>query len=350
MIQIRLATNDDNQQLIELTSASGMTGEISLRIDRKPDFFKLLNMRGESKVFVALDGDTIIGSICVSQQEVYVGGQITPLQYFADFKIAEPYRNKTIGFRLCRELENHVLSIGADLSFMNYSKGNTKPLRFLSNRKNTPDFENIGIFNIHQFIGKKKKAYHSQHKIEPSQVTDELIEFLNTHYSKYELGSVITKEKLNGTTNFTIQDDNKIIAALCILDTMNAKQNVVTHVSWKMKNLLKIMKPLNHIIGFSKMPSINEPVNMIYIKYMAVNNNEKQLVRFLINHARNIAYEKSYSFVSIGVHEKDPVNSCLKGLFKMTFNSVGMVLSLKDNKELIEKVKLGIPFADYSLV
>ena len=86
MIQYRIATNDDNQQLIELTSASGMMGEISLRIDRKPDFFKLLNMRGESKVFVALEGDTIIGSICVSQQEVYVGGQITPLQYFADFK------------------------------------------------------------------------------------------------------------------------------------------------------------------------------------------------------------------------------------------------------------------------
>ena len=89
---------------------------------------------------------------------------------------------------------------------------------------------------------------------------------------------------------------------------------------------------------------------MIYIKYMAVNSNDKQLIRFLINHARNIAYEKFYSFVSIGVHEKDPVNSCLKGLFKMTFNSVGMVLSLKDNKELIDKVKHGIPFADYSLV
>ena len=350
MIQYRLATNADNQQLIQLTSASGMTGEIALRIDRKPDFFKLLNMRGESKVFVAVDENLIVGSICVSREEVYVDGQIYPLQYFADFKISEPYRNKTIGYRLCKELENYVLEIGADLAFINYAKGNTKPTRFFFNRQNTPDFENIGIFNIHQFIGKKKKAFHPKYKIKSSQISEELIKFLNAHYSKFELGSVVTKEKLEGSIIFTIQENEKIIAALCLLDTMGIKQNVVTGVSWKMKYLLKILNVLNRLFGLSKMPKINEPVSMIYIKYLVVNNNEKQLVRFLIDHARNIAYEKSYSFVSVGVHEKDQLNTCFSGLFKMTFSSVGMVLSLKNNQELIEKVKRGIPFADYSIV
>ena len=327
-----------------------MAGEIALRIDRKPDFFKLLNMRGKSKVFVAVDENIIVGSICVSREDVYVDGRIYPLQYFGDFKISEPYRNKTIGYRLCKELENYVLEIGADLAFINYAKGNTKPTRFFFNRQNTPDFEPIGIFNIHQFIGKKRKAIHPKYKIEPSPITVDLLLFLNSHYRKYVLGSVITKEKLEGTIVFTIQENDKIIAALCLLDTMGVKQNVVTGMSWKMKYLLKILTVLNRIFGLSKMPKINEPVSMIYIKYLAVNNNEKQLVRFMIDHARNVAYEKSYSFVSVGVHEKDPLNTCLIGLFKMTFNSIGMVLSLKNNKALIEKVKCGIPFADYSVV
>lgn len=350
MIHYRLATNADNKQLVELTSASGMAGDIALRIDRKPDFFKLLNMRGQSKVFLALDDDRIVGSICVSLEDVYVGGQIYPLQYFGDFKIAEPYRNKFIGFRLCKELEKHVFAIGADLAFLNYAKGNTKPTRFLSNRPNIPDFESIGMFNIHQFIGKKKKTFHSVYEVKASLVTDNLLAFLNSHFIKYELSNVITSEKLEGTTVFTVQEDTKIIAALCLLDTMKAKQNVVTSVSLKMKYLLKILNSLNSILGLSKMPALNEPVPMIYIKYLAVRNNEKKLVRLLINHARHIAFEKSYSFVSIGVHEKDPLNSCLSFLFKLTFNSVGMVLSLKNNRELIEKVKKGIPFVDYSLV
>ncbi|OFX52963.1 MAG: hypothetical protein A2066_20715 [Bacteroidetes bacterium GWB2_41_8] len=350
MIHYRLATNDDNQQLIELTSASGMTGDIALRIDRKPDFFKLLNMRGESKVFVALDGDRIVGSICVSQEEVYVAGEIHTLQYFGDFKIAESYRNKFIGFRLCESLEKHVLAIGADLAFLNYAKGNNKPVRFLSNRPNIPDFENLGVFNIHQFIGKKKKTYHPKYEIIPGNVTDDLLTFLNNHFKNYELANVITPEKLENTSVFTVQVNGKIIAALCLQDTMNVKQNVVTAVTWKMKYLLKILNSLNSILGLSKMPELNKPVYMIYIKYLAVRNNEKSLVRLLIGHARNIAYKKSYSFVSIGVHEKDPINNCFSGLFKMTFNSAGMVLSLKNNKSLIEKVKHGIPFADYSVV
>jgi hypothetical protein len=61
-------------------------------------------------------------------------------------------------------------------------------------------------------------------------------------------------------------------------------------------------------------------------------------------------YERSYSFVSIGLHEKDPLNTCFSGLLKLTFNSVGMLLSIKDNRSLIEKVKQGVPFEDYSLV
>ena len=98
------------------------------------------------------------------------------------------------------------------------------------------------------------------------------------------------------------------------------------------------------------MPLLNEPVRMMYIKYLAVNFPERQLVKLLINYARNIVYQKSYSFASIGLHEKDPLNKYLPGGIRITFNSVGMLLSIKDNKQLINQVKQGIPFEDYSLV
>jgi GNAT superfamily N-acetyltransferase len=350
MIKYRLATKEDNQQLIELTASSGMMGVTALRIDRKPDFFSLLKLRGESKVFIALDDDTIIGSLCVTLQQVYVGGQIYPFQYIGDFKVAESFRNKGIGLRLCNDMADYVISIGADLAFLNVSKGNTKPISFFKNRPGVPDFENIGIFNIHQFIGKKKKAFHPRYKIEVAAADEETITFLNSYYSKYEMGSVITKEKLEGTHVFSIRENDKVIAGMCLTDTMHVKQNVVTKLSWKMRYPLKIINATGSLLGISKMPMLNEPVRMMYIKYLAVNNREKQMVKLLINHARNIAYEKLYSFVSLGLHQKDPLNSCFAGLLKLTVNSVGMLLSIKDNKALIEKVKQGIPFEDYSLV
>lgn len=350
MIKYRLATNNDNQQLIELTAASGMAGEISLRIDRKPDFFRLLHMRGETKVFVALEDDKIIGSLCVSLQQVYVGGEVFPFYYVGDFKVATSHRNKGIGLQLCNELANYVVPAGADLAFLNVSKGNSKPFSFFKDRPGIPDFDNIGVFKIHQFLGKKKKTRHPQYTIESCPPSGEVIKFFNSHYSQYELGPVITGEKLEGTEIFTVRKEKKIIAAICLLNTMQVKQNVVTGMSWKMKTLISFMNFISLVAGISKMPVLNEPVKMIYIKYLAVNDPDKQLVKFLINHARNIVYERSYTFASIGLHEKDPFNACFSGMIKVTFNSVGMLLSIKDNRSLIEKVKKGIPFEDYSLV
>src|SRR5256885_14029384 len=109
MINYRFATQGDNQQLLELAAATGMIGKTSLRIDRKPDFFKLLNMRGESKVFVALNDNTIVGSLSVSLQHSYIGGQVLPVQYIGDFKVAEAFRGCGIGIQLCKELEKYTL-------------------------------------------------------------------------------------------------------------------------------------------------------------------------------------------------------------------------------------------------
>jgi ribosomal protein S18 acetylase RimI-like enzyme len=327
-----------------------MMGETALRIDRKPNFFKLLNARGESKVFVALDGDTIIGSLCVSLQEVYISGQIFPIHYIGDFKVSESRRNMGVGLQLCNELANYVIAQGADIAFLNVAKGNSKPFSFFKNRPNIPDFENIGIFKIHQFIGKKKRAFYPKNTVEQTLASDELIRFFNEHYCKYQLGSVITEKKLEGTLIFRVCDKNEIIAAMCLHDTMNIKQNIVTKLSWKMRYMLKVLNSLSEVLGISKMPFMNEPVRMIYIKYLAVNNCEKSLVRLLINHARNIAYDRSYSFASIGLHEKDILHKCFSGLSKLTFNSVGMILSIKGNRTLIEKVRQGVPFEDYSMV
>ena len=350
MISYRLATADDNDQLIQLTSSLGMMGDTGLRIDRHPNFFALLEMRGESKVFVAEDSGTIVGCICVSHQQVYVGGKEMPLNYIGDFKVAADYRNKGIGLELCNQLADYLTGLDADLAFLNVSKGNTKPLSFFKDRPNIPDYENIGTFAIHQFIGKRTKLFHSGYHIEPHAVTPELLEFFNRQHSRYELGNVITKEKLAHTDVYAICKNNKILGAMCLVDTMTVKQNVVTKLSFKMKLLLGLLNALHGITGISRMPVVNQPVKMIYIKYLAVEDPATPLAQLLVQHAANIVYDKGYSFVSLGLHEKDPLHQAFKGLQKLSFYSVGMLLSIKDNKHLVATIREGIPFEDYSLV
>ena len=350
MVKFRIATNDDNLKLIQLTASSAMAGNIGLRIDRHPDFFALLKMRGDTKVFVAEENNIIIGAICVSLQKVYVDGEIYPLQYIGDFKIADRYRNQGIGLKLCNEMADYVISNNSDLAFLNVSMGNSKPVSFFKNRPNVPDFDNIGIFKIYQIIGKRLKPAIHKYSIEETLFNDDVLQFLNSHYLNYQLGAVITAEKLSASTIFIIRESKKIIAGMSLVDTMPVKQNVITALSWKLRLVLKIINAFSNILSLSKMPVLGEPVKMLYIKYLAVEPNNMHLVKLLINYARNIAFKKSYSYVSIGLHEKDKFNACLAGLPKLTFKSVGMLLSIKNNRALIKKIKDGVPYEDYSSV
>ena len=350
MIHYRLATPADNEQLIALTALCGMDGEISLRIDRYPNFFSLLQLRGPTNVFVAETSGEIIGCVCVSLQQVYVGKEILPLRYIGDFKVAPAFRNKGVGIELCNQLANYVVAQGADLAFLNVSMGNTKPLSFFKNRPQVPDFENIGVFTIHQFVGKRKPMIKTGLPIESSAVTPELLVFLNAHYRRYELGTVISSEMLAQTEIWVARINGELVSVMCLFDTMRFKQNVVTRVSARLKLLMAAMNAVRHLSGLSRMPSVNKPIGMLYVRFLAINAPGHSIARQMINHARQLAYERTRSFVSLGLHEKDPLNRHLRGMFRLSFKSVGMLLSIRNNETLVKQVQKGIPFEDYSLV
>lgn len=350
MVNYRLANKEDNQQLLELTSSTAMSGKMALRIDRYPNFFDLIKLRGKSKVFVATENNKIVGSICVSLEQVYVNKDIVPLYYISDFKVAQTHRGRGVGLQLTNEVVKYLETENADFAFLNVSKGNKRPFIFFSDRSHYPDFENIGIFKILQFIGSNTTRINTKFNIELSPVNDDVIDFLNQYYSKHELANVITKEKLKESEIYIVRQNNDIVAAMCLIDTMNMKQNIVLKSPRLIRYFIRFTNHFSKVLNISKMPAENEPIKMLYIKYLAVNNNNKDIVKALIKKAKNEAYIKKYSFVSLGLHENDPLIKALPGLFKLTFYSVGMLVSMKNSKGLMNQVKKGVPFKDYSIV
>ncbi len=92
-------------------------------------------------------------------------------------------------------------------------------------------------------------------------------------------------------------------------------------------------------MGTNQLPSVNQPIKMLFIKYLAVKNEDKRLIKSLIRQAQNEVYLKSYSFVSLGLHEKDSLRKRLPKFFRMTFHSIGMLVTMKNNKNLMDLIK-----------
>jgi len=350
MVRYRLADINDNKQLLELTMQAGMPGKMALRIDRHPDFFKLNNLRGKTKVYVAHEEEKIVGSICVSDQIVFINKKKYPLYYISDFKVAQTYRNLGIGLQLTNRVVEYLETQNADFAFLNVSKGNKRPFVFFSDRGHYPDFQSIGTFTTFQYIGSNSKTSNKKYKIELSKVTSEVIEFLNNYYSKYELANVITNDKIKDSELYVVREEHEILAVMSIIDTMHMKQNVVLKMPWHLKGIISIINVFCKLLKLSKLPKENEPIKMLYIKYLAIKKYDKALISALISFAKQQAYNKSYSFVSISVHENDILHKKLSKFMRFTFQSVGMLVSMKDSKKLMKLIKEGMPFRDYSTV
>ncbi len=349
MPSYREATLKDDHSLLKLTSSADMPGIIQLMTNRQPSFFNLVKQRGVSQVIVAEKDDKIIGSICVTHETVFINKKPCKLFYISDFRVEYSHRNKGVGLQMTNAAAEYLEKQDADFTFLNVSKGNKRPFVFFSNRNNYPDFENIGVFNIYQFLGSKKKTNNEFHVVK-TKVNQTIVDFLNEHHGNYQLAPVLDFEQLKNTSIYTIEVNGNLEAVMCIADYNRCKQYVVLKLPWYFKLSISAINLIRTVMGTNQLPSVNQPIKMLFIKYLAVKNEDKRLIKSLIRQAQNEVYLKSYSFVSLGLHEKDSLRKRLPKFFRMTFHSIGMLVTMKNNKNLMDLIKKGIPYKDFSTV
>jgi Acetyltransferase (GNAT) family len=349
-IIIKEATRSDNEGLVYLTSLTPMKGNISIRIDRKPDFFRLLEMRGLSFVIVAELNNDIIGSYSASAVDVFIDGKQEQVYYLGDFRVHPDHRKSTIAARLAKAMLQKLESLNADLLFCTAAYGNDDVIPFFKGRAFIPLAKEVGIFNVLQIIPTPFKTRTAKYHVEEGPFASSGVSFFNNFMTKFQLGSVYSESSLENTTLITASFNNTVIAAITLFDAGHAKQNVLIRLPLYLKSIFKLINAIKTILPVVTLPEINEVVRILYIKSFACEPGHEQALKSLLGRARNIAYEKKYTFLAVGIHEKDPFIKIFSNFPKFTFKSRGFITSLKGRKEKIDSILKGIPFEDYSLV
>jgi len=103
---IRDATSADNQQLIALAAACSMVSDLTIRIDRGPDFFALNRLEGEQwRVGVAERDGMIVGCVAISERLAFVNGRERRTGYVGDLKVHPAHRDTRIADKLSHYAE-----------------------------------------------------------------------------------------------------------------------------------------------------------------------------------------------------------------------------------------------------
>jgi predicted N-acetyltransferase YhbS len=360
-IEIRPADEADNQGLLALTRITPMAGTISLRIDRDPDFFALLRLRGTSKVFVAAREGQIIGCVSVALRTAYISGVPETIAYIGDMKVHPSFSGSLVAMRLIKALEADMRRAGIDLGFCVAANGNHRVMPLFGGRIGTPRWIPLGRFLVHGLMPWPCQGYSKGYTMETAQVADlpAITTLLDRFHRSRQFAPQLQEDEISQTLStsleqpfprtFVARRGQCAVATLTLCDTGAAKRNVLLNAPGALKVALALLGAAAAPFPRFPVPRMGQALRLLNVRYAACEDGHHAALQALLAMARTEAFRHRFTFLMLGLHERDPLQSLVRGIPRFTFLSQAFATSLGDAGGL-EKCVEGIPFEDYALV
>lgn len=335
-----------------------MAGAIGLRIDREPDFFRLLALRGRGTVLVRKEAGEIQGCISVSSRPVWAAGARRTLWYVGDLKVRPGDRSKGVGAVLAVAALNHLLASGADLVGCVVARGNRRVLTFLEGKYQIPPFRSLGPMSVLMVLSSRRDA-RSRFRVREPQKEDapEVAEIYRETTRALELAPVLETEDWKRAMGedpaisqvLVAAENGRIQAAGRLFDVQCAKRHVVTSLPPGLSAMGALLRPLRGLSPALRIPRAGEAVPLLSLRHLCARRGRLDALAALVWEARRRAFAGGFPFVTYGLHERDPFRGAFRRLPRFTVGSEVFLTSLRGNQGLVEEVARGIPVEDYAL-
>ena len=360
-VEIREAGEADNEGLLTLTRITPMAGTISLRIDREPDFFALLRLRGKSKVFVAVRGRQVIGCISVALRTAYISGVPETIAYIGDMKVHPSFSGSLVAVRLIKALEADMRLAGIDVGFCVAADGNHRVMPLFEGRLGMPRWIPLGRFLVYGLLPQPFKSYSKRYLIDAAQLADipAITALLDRFHRSRQFAPQLHEDEIAQILSASLEEpfprafvarrEQRVVATLTLCDTAPVKRNVLLNAPASLKGALALLRVAAAPFPGFHVPRMGQAVRLLSARYATCEDGHRAGLEALVARGRAEAFRHRFTFLMLGLHERDPLRSLVRRIPRFTFSSLALATSL-GNPQGLEKRVEGIPFEDYALV
>jgi GNAT superfamily N-acetyltransferase len=315
-MMVRDATPADNEALVRLAAQCPMAGDVSLCIDRRPDFFALSRLAGDPWRVGVIDGDDgPVACVGVARRRVYVDGRPADVAYVGDLKVHPAHRRRG----LARALAGWAGATAGDLTgpgglaLGTVLAGNAAAERLL--RQLAPDAcrtATVRSYSI-QLLWRRRP---------PRGGLDVRLATLDDEPSMRALWQRLAAARRFApvcdsfplrTVDYLVahRQDGRLAGFLGLWDQHGIKQLRVTGYS---PRLAIARTAFNAVAPLTRAPRLPPPGGQL--RYRTVVNPcapDPATLRALLHHAHD-RLRGDYSFVTIGLDTRDPLTAALRGM------------------------------------
>ena len=317
MIEIREATEEDNQALIELQAKCPQGTNLILKVDSSPDYFARSRSFKDWSVLVAVDDDRIVGSAAYAVDDVSV--ETTPVKraYEYGFMVDPKERRKGIAANLQEHIERYARKKNVDLLTLSIIEDNLPSMNLFTKMgfKKLKDCATFSLM-VHRKLNLTDEA--NVRKAEKNDL-EKIATLINKMYEGYDffhsLGTADLVDFAGRTPGFSLdnvfvfEDSQGIKACLGYCDCVKVRKYVVQRFSLGMKAQMLMLKFASLFAKMPRIPGAGEPLLSYNLTTLAFQDSASMTE--LIKHVNNIALENRIHLLHVPVDMESPAAEVL---------------------------------------
>ncbi|NMB70542.1 MAG: hypothetical protein GYA22_00130 [Bacteroidales bacterium] len=350
MIFIREATEADNEALQQLNREAPMRGNLTIRVERIPDFFAINRRIGPFKTMLAESGNRIAGVLTIARHPAVLQGKVQEIGVIRDIKIHPDFRGSTALYRLLYTFLQYALSQKWDILYATALKGNAKVISLMGGRAGLPFLVPAGHFVQYNLLPKRRYRGTTRYQILTEEPSADLLSFFNNWYARYSFGPLLSAESLQDTVILSAWKNNVRHASIVLQDVSGFRQNVVEDWSFATGLVIRLWQFFHLFLPLPLPPRKGKPLRTLYVRYFAASNPTTDALDPLITRARKMAWDGRFTFLAAGLHSRDPLRRIFRKhpFIPATLNA--FILSLQDNNAQAKRIAENILFNDFTLI
>lgn len=330
---VRLATNEDNAALVELTSACPMEGDLALRIDRAPDFFALNRLEGDRWRVAVVDGPDghPIACVATAERQAWVHGRRTTVIYAGDLKVHPDFRDT----RTADSLERFVTQTAQDTAgdstpiYLTVLAGNNAMERRAGGPRGLPRLHRFAT--LHSFaiplLWRRPAADDSDLRVGAASSCDleEMADRWSAVAPTRQFAAVLDAAALSrwidaapglALSDYLLARDKRgrLLGFLGMWNQRSMKSLRVLRYSPALSALRGVVSALAPFVGATPPPGIGEPLHYASAVHLCVPYDRLDVLRALVMAAYNRWRGSDCVFMNVALDSRDPLVGALRGL------------------------------------
>ena len=330
---IKKAEQVDNVDLCEVVAKTPMEGSIRLAQDRRPNYFHGAAVQCEQpEIYVSRRPrrSGLAGIFAAGWRRVYINGQIQPLRYLSDLRIAPDRRGSTLLAHGFRFLRNEILTEGKFAQTLVISENEQALSLLTSHRQGLPQYFPCGqyAYSLISLLRPHLDAGPLQVRSATIRDIPAMQAFFNREaprkqffpaYDFTELGSSSYYRDATLENIFLAFEDNALVGILGAWDQSNYKKTQILDYQGGLRLLRPWLNAAQKLRGGIELPAPGTLHRTLYLHCAVCRDNDPDILTALIQAIQRRFEGQKYEHAALGLDQRDPLREALKHYRTMSF-------------------------------